>query len=254
MLERARAKSQLDKIQNSILMIDMQKSTLEGTAMDLTVLEALKSSGDTLRQMGATGQGLRAVEDLVSTIEESMQVQQYTCVLTCLCVQMLSCTVQHHIQRDFSDRYARCMSPEHSVGLQRMSYTHTHTHTLHVQSAAEITTVLSSGSVSGIVNSMASYGVAIDEDELMRELDDMLSMEDGLPENETGVEEDVVKSPNALMLRPSTNSAQGTQKQITHSKTKIPTLKQKMPLVKETEEYHEDNGNAVQSRIQELHA
>jgi hypothetical protein len=113
MIERARVQSQLDKLQNSILMIDMHRSTIEGTALDITVLEALKASGDVLRQMGATGQGLRAVEDLVSGIEESMQ------------------------------------------------------------SAAEITTVLSSGSVTGMVNSMASYGVAVDEDELMRELDCM---------------------------------------------------------------------------------
>lgn len=56
MLERARAQSQLDKIQNSILMIDMHRATIEGTAIDISVLEALKASGDTLRQMGATGQ------------------------------------------------------------------------------------------------------------------------------------------------------------------------------------------------------
>lgn len=74
MLERARCQGQLEKIQNSILMIDMHRSTIEGTSLDLTVLEALKASGDALRQMGATGDGLKAVEGLVSTIEESMQV------------------------------------------------------------------------------------------------------------------------------------------------------------------------------------
>jgi hypothetical protein len=111
MMERARARAQLEKIQNSMLMIDMHKSTIEGTELDLSVLETLKASGDVLRQMGATGNGLRAVEDLVSGLEESMQ------------------------------------------------------------NAAEITNVLSSGSVSGVVNTMAAFGVAVDEEELMRELD-----------------------------------------------------------------------------------
>ena len=117
-----KTQAQLDKIQNSVLMIDMHRSTIEGTAMDISVLEALKASGETLRQMGVTKEGLSAVYDLVSSIEESMQ------------------------------------------------------------SAAEITSVLSSGSVSGVVNSMAAYGVAVDEDELMRELDDMM-MEDVQPES-----------------------------------------------------------------------
>ena len=48
-----------------------------------------------------------------------------------------------------------------------------------MQSAAEITTVLSSGSVSGVVNSMAAYGVSVDEDELMRELDSMTAEDEG---------------------------------------------------------------------------
>lgn len=44
-----------------------------------------------------------------------------------------------------------------------------------VQHAAEITDVLSSGSVSGMVNSMAlmSGGIPVDEEELMRELESM---------------------------------------------------------------------------------
>jgi len=113
MLERARVQAQMEKIQNSILMIEMHRSTIEGTAMDISVLETLKASGDVLRQMGVSGQGLRAVEDLVSGLEDSMQ------------------------------------------------------------SAADITQVLSTGSVSGVVNSMAAYGTPIDEDELMRELEDM---------------------------------------------------------------------------------
>lgn len=118
MLERARAQAQLDKIQNSVLMIEMHKSTLEGASMDISVVETLKASGDALRHMGATGEGLRAVENLISELEASMQ------------------------------------------------------------SAADITQVLSSGSVSGMVNSMAAYGTVIDEDEIMRELDEMTLEED----------------------------------------------------------------------------
>lgn len=46
--------AQLDKIQNNILMIDMHRSTIETATIDLSVLEALKASGDTLRQMGVS--------------------------------------------------------------------------------------------------------------------------------------------------------------------------------------------------------
>jgi hypothetical protein len=113
MVERARTKAQMEKIQNSMIMIDVHKSTIEGTALDLSVLETLKASGDVLRNMGATGNGLRAVEDLVLGLEESMQ------------------------------------------------------------NAADITTVLSSGSVTGMVNSMAGLGALLDEEELMRELEDL---------------------------------------------------------------------------------
>jgi hypothetical protein len=45
MLERVRASAQASKIQNSMLMIDMHRSTIEGTVLDLSVLETLKASG-----------------------------------------------------------------------------------------------------------------------------------------------------------------------------------------------------------------
>jgi hypothetical protein len=132
MMERARAMAQADKIQNSMLMIDMHRSTIEGATLDLSVLETLKASGDVLRQMGATGAGLRAVEGLVAGLEESMQ------------------------------------------------------------NAAEITNVLSSGSVSGVVNTMAAFGVAVDEDELMRELDCLSAADEvgGAAKNEQEEEEE----------------------------------------------------------------
>ncbi len=81
--------------------------------MDLSVLETLKASGDALKQLGATGQGLRAVEEIVSEVESNLQ------------------------------------------------------------HASEITSVLSSGSVTGMVNSMSMHGVCVDEDELMKELEEM---------------------------------------------------------------------------------
>lgn len=54
-----------------------------------------------------------------------------------------------------------------------------------VQNASDITAVLLSGSVNGVVNSMAAYGVAVDEDELMRELDEMLCPSDGGEQQQT---------------------------------------------------------------------
>jgi len=128
MLERARILSQLERIQNSIAMIEMHRSTIEGTALDLSVLETLKASGNALKQLGATGQGLRNVEDIVSEVES------------------------------------------------------------HLQHASEITSVLSAGSVSGLATSALGAGggmpimlngAPVDEDDLMRELDEMLLDEDG---------------------------------------------------------------------------
>jgi hypothetical protein len=78
------------------------------------VLETLKASGDALKHLGATGQGLRAVEDIVADVEGNLQ------------------------------------------------------------HAAEITSILSSGSVSGLVNNMAIHGIVVDDDDLMRELDCLL--------------------------------------------------------------------------------
>jgi len=80
-------------------------------------METLKASGDALRQLGATGQGLRAVEDIVSEVESNMQ------------------------------------------------------------HAAEIASVLSSGSVTGMVNSMSINGAVVDEDDLMRELQSLEDMD-----------------------------------------------------------------------------
>lgn len=50
-----------------------------------------------------------------------------------------------------------------------------------MQHAADITNVLSSGSVAGVVNSMdfLTGGIAVDEDELMKELDELTVDEDG---------------------------------------------------------------------------
>lgn len=42
-----------------------------------------------------------------------------------------------------------------------------------MENAAEITKIISTGSVSGMVNSMALDGISIDDDELMRELDSL---------------------------------------------------------------------------------
>jgi hypothetical protein len=44
----------------------------------------------------------------------------------------------------------------------------------HMENATEITKILSSGSVTGTVNTMSLDGVVLDEEELMKELEDML--------------------------------------------------------------------------------
>ncbi len=94
-----------------------------------------------------------------------------------------------------------------------------------MQSAADITNVLSSGSVAGVVNSMAAYGVAVDEDELMRELDDMMGEEEKEekekqePQAATHLQaektkEDIKKEPPSITMAPAVPSAaEKTRKQ-----------------------------------------
>lgn len=114
MLERRRMQGQLQKLQNTMMTIEMHRSTIEGSALDRTVLETLKSSADALRQIGTSSAGLRAVEDIVADVQHQME------------------------------------------------------------NAAEITQILASGNITGMVNTMAVDGIVVDEDELMQELEEML--------------------------------------------------------------------------------
>lgn len=62
-----------------------------------------------------------------------------------------------------------------------------------MENAAEITKIISTGSVSGMVNTMAIDGIVLDEDELMRELDEL-----DMPENEN-VDEKNNEAQNMLL-------------------------------------------------------
>lgn len=115
MLERRRMQGQLEKLQNSIMTIELHRNTIEGSVLDRTVLETLRASGDALRQIGASTAGLKAVEEIVSDVQQEME------------------------------------------------------------NAAEITKILSTGSVTGMINTMAVDGIAVDEDELMQELEEMVN-------------------------------------------------------------------------------
>ena len=145
MLERKRLQSQLEKLQNTMMTIDMQKNTIEGSALDRTVLETLKASADALRQIGASTSGVRAVEDIVSDVEQQME------------------------------------------------------------SAAEITKILSAGSVTGIINTMAVDGIAVDEDELLKELDELVGQENAEDKEEQGYASRLLDLP-----RPASSSSSST--------------------------------------------
>lgn len=121
MLDRKQAESQLQKLQNSMTIIDIHRNTIEGSALDRSVLEALRASGDALKHLGASGQGIGKVEDIIHEVETQME------------------------------------------------------------EANEITKIISSGSISGNINAsnmMMMGGIDIDEDSLMKELDDMMLEED----------------------------------------------------------------------------
>ena len=139
MLERRRFQAQLETLQNSIMTIQMHQSTIEGSVLNRTVLETLRASGDALRSIGASSDGLQAVDKLVSEVH-------FILVSTALFIFVNNWALRDQVEE-------------------------------HMQSAAEISKVLSAGSVSGMVNSMAVDGVVIDEEELMKELDQLVHEE-----------------------------------------------------------------------------
>lgn len=172
MLERRRIQAQLEKLQNSIMTIDMHKSTIEGSVLDRTVLETLRASGDALRQIGASTAGLRAVEEIVSDAEAQME------------------------------------------------------------NAAEITKILSAASVTGMVNTMAIDGIPIDEDELMKELDELV-----FPSDQDNAEKQQMTDP--LLKLPSVVSNASTGFPLTtEAAARSDMTKNKMPIIAE-EEYDE---------------
>ena len=86
-----------------------------------------------------------------------------------------------------------------------------------VESASTITKILSAGSVTGTVNSMAINGVVLDEDALMQELDIMLLEED---EEEAIIAKDAAATTAAAAAAPpplpSASSSSSSQQQQQH--------------------------------------
>jgi hypothetical protein len=73
MVERSRVVAQLERIRGSMGLIDVHKSTIEGTTLDISVLETLKASGDALKQMGVNAKGMSTVDDIVTDVESSLK-------------------------------------------------------------------------------------------------------------------------------------------------------------------------------------
>lgn len=70
-----------------------------------------------------------------------------------------------------------------------------------VEQAAEISKIISAGNVAGMVNTMAVDGIILDEDELMRELDDMLLADDEIQDAAMVPGKDVVLFPSVPVVQ-----------------------------------------------------
>lgn len=121
MMERSRVLTQLDHIQNSMSLIDVHRSTIEKTTLDISLLETIKASGDALKTMGVNAKGTETVDKIVTEVDSSLRT------------------------------------------------------------AAEISSMLAFGNPSGMADPESIYGAAagVDPDDLMAELEDMLTSTDG---------------------------------------------------------------------------
>lgn len=73
LVDRKRLQNQLDRLQNSISVIDMHINTIEGTELNKSILQTLKASGDALRKLGVEGGGIEGVESIVSEVESQVE-------------------------------------------------------------------------------------------------------------------------------------------------------------------------------------
>lgn len=73
LLERRRVREQADRVRNGMSLLEQHMSTIEGTEMDKSILEALKASGHALKRLGIEG-GIDAVQNIVS--ETEIQIEQ----------------------------------------------------------------------------------------------------------------------------------------------------------------------------------
>lgn len=72
LMDRKRSRDQLDRISNSICIIESHSDAIEGTEWNKSVLNTLRASADAIRQLNVQG-GITEVENIISDVETQME-------------------------------------------------------------------------------------------------------------------------------------------------------------------------------------
>jgi hypothetical protein len=82
LLERRRVSKRLDKLRNSLVLVDAQMDALQSTELDRELLQTLVASSAALKKAGV-GTGVREAEAVMSSLDEQMRESgELTSVLT----------------------------------------------------------------------------------------------------------------------------------------------------------------------------
>jgi hypothetical protein len=71
LVERRRCQEQLQRVANSICIMDSHNSALEGTELNKSILNTIRASGDAIKRLSIKG-GMGTVEDIISEVETNM--------------------------------------------------------------------------------------------------------------------------------------------------------------------------------------
>jgi hypothetical protein len=72
LMERRRLTEQLQRVTNSISIMDAHSNALEGTELNKSILNTIRASGDAIKRLSVKG-GMGTVEDIISEVETQME-------------------------------------------------------------------------------------------------------------------------------------------------------------------------------------
>ena len=110
LLERRRAQKRLDRLRNSLALVDAQIDALQSTELDRELMNALAFSSAALKKAGV-GKGVKEAEAVMSELDEQMRE---SCELT----SVLSGALQEDAEFDVDEELAELMKETEVAGAE----------------------------------------------------------------------------------------------------------------------------------------